>query len=143
MDGVALFSGLVSLTLTIVFGFPLVSVALLLNLTASCLAVGARADGPPPFRLRWLWPVAPFVLLPGLLAWGAVFNYDAWEPDGSPAWAGPVVWLAVFVPPILGAWLAWSQPGTRWFLLSLSAFQTWLVFSAALVAFESASGCWL
>jgi hypothetical protein len=143
MDGVALFLGLASLTLGIISGIPFVTATVLLNLTVAFLALSVHPGGPARLGVRDLWCLAPFLLLPGLLAWGGAFNYDAWEPGGSPAWAGPVVWLAVLVAPALGVWLAWSRPGVRWFLLSLSAFQAWLVYCTALVSYESVTGLWL
>jgi hypothetical protein len=143
MDFVKLFFGLASLTLGILSGFGIICFLLVLNLGAAIVAANPHPDGLPRTRPRDFWCLASFLLLPGLLAWGAAFNWDAWEPGGSPVWAGPVCWLAVFVPPAVGLWMAWYGPGLRWFHLSVSALQMWVVYCTALVSFESVTGCWL
>lgn len=110
-------------------------------LVASNLFLAALSNSPfhrPARRLKHLRAFVPFVLPAAILTWGALMRQNS---EGlAPAWPQYVisVLLALHIPATV--YCIKRMKGYRWFAFSISLFQLWCSFAAALAATMAVRG---
>jgi hypothetical protein len=124
---------------------PFVYGTLLLGLSFIASVIRQRPFYRPIWKQTYSIVVLQFLFFPASLAVGVLGRVDWTQPH----FPGPNYWglraedLFDLGSLILGSYWVWRMKGLRWFALSLTMLQLWLLAAAGFIAGMSLTGTWL
>jgi hypothetical protein len=124
---------------------PLVYVTVVLVLSLIASAIRQRPFNKPIWKQTYTIVILQFLFFPAVLTVAVLGRID-WQ---QPHFPGPNYWglraedLFDLGSLILGVYWVWRMKGLRWFALSLTILQLWLLAAAGFIAAMSLSGTWL